>query len=212
MFNMLASAKLGLLCALYGMNIWYFCEACMSPTYPQRKLGAIEHQTTYINDAFQFLSWTTTCICTPYNMWSLYCNVVFCACGHLLFLFLVLYHSTSPLRRSAIGAIFVGMVYWTRSWNVWLFASCSSSPILTVYNQSLASIGTRPSHMEEGLVPIPVSDWLCTVLDYSNRMHILHNYFLLHFRASSFKTDHLHEIMCAQKFVPTKCLVCHCCI
>lgn len=129
-----------------------------------------------------------------------------------LFLFLVLYHSTSPLRRSAIGAIFVGMVYWTRSWNVWLFASCSSSPMLTVYNQSLASIGTRPSHMEEGLVPIPVSDWLCTVLDYSNRMHILHNYFLLHFRASSFKTDHLHEIMRAQKFVPTKCLVCHCCI
>ena len=87
MFNMLASAKLGLLCALYGMNIWYFCEVCMSPAYPQRKLGAIEHQTTYINDAFQFLSWTTTCICTPYNMWSLYCNVVFCACGHLCFCF-----------------------------------------------------------------------------------------------------------------------------
>ena len=114
-----------------------------------------------------------------------------------MFLFLVLYHSTSPLRRS---------------WNVWLFASCSSSPMLTVYNQSLASIGTRPSHMEKGLVPIPVSDWLCTVLDYSNRMHILHHYFLLHFRASSFKTNHLHEIMRAQKFVPTKCLVCHCCI
>lgn len=95
-----------------------------------------------------------------------------------MFLFLVLYHSTSPLRRS---------------WNVWLFASCSSSPMLAVYNRSLASIGTRPSHMEEGLVPIPVSDCLCTVLDYSNRLHMLLHYFLLHFWASSFKTYHLHE-------------------
>ena len=213
MFNMLASAKLGLLCALYGMNIWYFCEVCMSPAYPQRKLGATEHQTTYINDAFQFLSWTTTCICTPYNMWNLYCNVVFCACGHLCFCFWF-YIIVPLLWGDQLLVLFLWAWYtsWTRSWNVWLFASSSSSPMLRVYNQSLASIGTRPSHMEEGLVPIPVSDWLCTVLDYSNRMHILHNYFLLRFRASSFKTNHLHEIMCAQKFVPTKCLVCHCCI
>ena len=114
-----------------------------------------------------------------------------------MFLFLVLYHSTSPLRRS---------------WNVWLFASCSSSPMLAVYNRSLASIGTRPSHMEEGLVPIPVSDCLCTVLDYSNRLHMLLHYFLLHFWASSFKLDLSFAWMRAPKFVPTKCLVCHCCI
>ena len=136
-----------------------------------------------------------------------------CACGHLCFYFWF-YIIVPLLWGDQLLVLFLWAWYtsWTRSWNVWLFASSSSSPMLTVYNQSLASIGTRPSHMEEGLVPIPVSDWLCTVLDYSNRMHILHNYFLLHFRASSFKTNHLHEIMRAQIFVPTKCLVCHYCI
>ena len=155
---------------------------------------------------FSILNYHMYMYTLQYVKFVLQCSI--CACGHLCFYFW--FYIIVPLLWDQLLVLFLWA--WTRSWNVWLFASCSSSPSRTVYNQSLASIGTRPSHMEEGLVPIPVSDWLCTVLDYSNRMLILHNYFLLYFRPSSFKTNHLHEIMRAQKFVPTKCLVYHCCI